>query len=274
MKKKLIIPLAILFIVIIGVTLLFFILTNSTTVKAQLIYEKGGVSVNNQQVQGNTKLKQGDSIQTSLDGEATVILYESIMVVLEPDTEIIIDNLIKSHPKIIQSKGETWNKFTNLFGVEEYTITSGNSVASVRGTSFILTENKIIVDEGEVEFTIDGEDFLLIDEVIEKIGEEINRRELTLEERARVKLRIERLIDSIKKLREVEINKNSRLLSFVKSQYGITDEDIRIFFEDADSGKIDLYEFKEKSPFKIESLEKIIKLTEKINELKKHSLIL
>ena len=42
-------------------------------------------------------LKQGDSIETSANAKATVILYESVVITLDPNTIITLDDLGKSN---------------------------------------------------------------------------------------------------------------------------------------------------------------------------------
>ncbi|MBU0467415.1 MAG: FecR family protein [Nanoarchaeota archaeon] len=268
MKKKFVIPLAVVGIILITALIMFSSLVSSKTIEAQLSIEQGTVLVNEKIVSGGMELKQGDVIETGTNGKATVVLYESIVINLEPETIITLDELIKSNPSVSQDGGETWNQVTNLFGIDSYTIKAGNSVAAVRGTSFYLTEEKIIVDKGEVDYEIDGQKFkVTAGRVVEKIGQEVRERDAKPDESVQLNSQNERTIVQLKNLRKLEVEKHPKTVNAVKKKYGITDEDIIKIFEDADRGELDLREFQDKSPVKVDSVEKIIRITEKIREL-------
>lgn len=267
-NKKIIIPVAVVLVLIVAGIVLFSSLTSSKTIKAQLSVEQGTVIVNGKVVTGNTELKQGNIIETSADGLATIILYESIVINLEPNTKINLDDLTEGNPSISQEGGETWNQVTNLFGIESYTVKAGTSVASVRGTAFSVAEEKIIVDEGEVDYEIDSQNFRVAkDKVVEKIGETIRERNIRPDEQNALKVKRQRAIQQLKNLRELEIAKHPKVVNLIKDRYGVSDEDIRKGLREADEGKINLEEFKDKLPVKIESADKIIQITEKIQEL-------
>lgn len=268
MKKSVLIPLIILAVILIAVIILYTSLVSSKTIKAQLNVEQGAVTINGIAVSGHTILKQGDIIETSANGLATVILYESVVVNIDSNTKITLDELTQKNPSITQEGGSTWSQFTNLFGVESYTINAGNSIASVRGTGFGIEENKIIVGEGQVQYSIDNQEFnVMAGKAVEKISEEILERDLTPEEQAKVKASNQRVIEQLKKLRELELEKHPKIVNIVSSKYDLSQEDITQAFKDADEGKINLKDFEDKSPVNIESLEKIIQITDKIREL-------
>jgi len=268
MKKKVIIPLAVVLVLVIVGIVIFSSLTSSKTVKAQLSIEAGNVMVNGESVAGNTELKQGDVVETSSDGLATIILYESVVINMEPNTKINLDDLTEANPSITQEGGETWNQITNLFGIESYTVKAGTSVASVRGTAFSVTEEKIIVDDGIVDYEIDRQKFNVVkDKVVEKIGETVRERNIRPDEQNALKIKRQRAIQQLKNLREKEIAKHPRILNLIKDKYSVSDEDIRKGLREADEGKINLRDFKDKLPVKIDSAEKVIQITEKIQEL-------
>jgi len=80
---------------------MYMSLVSSKMIKAQLNVEQGSVLVNGESVSGEAIiLKQGDIIETSGNGLATVILYESIVINLESGTKINIDDLSKDNPVI------------------------------------------------------------------------------------------------------------------------------------------------------------------------------
>ncbi len=268
MKKKIVIPL-IIFLSLVAIILIAYIsLVSSKTIKSQLLVEQGNVFVNDVRVNERTELDKGDIIKTGEDGLATIILYESIIINLDSNTKISIDDLTSSHPQVSQEGGETWNQFTGLFGAEEYTIKSGNSVASVRGTGFGIEENKILVGEGQVQYLIDNQNFNVVNgKAVEKINGEIKERNLTPEEINAIKIKKQRAIEQLKKLRELELEKHPKIVNLVSNKYGLTKEDIRQAFTDADEGKINLRDFKDKSPVDIKSADKIIQITNEIKKL-------
>lgn len=271
MKKrlKIIIPIAILIIIAVIFLVIYMSLVSSKTIDAQLNIEQGTVLLNGEKVTDEfIELKKGDVIETSDDGLANIILYESIVINLEPNTKINLDDLTKENLEVSQEGGETWNQVTNLFGIESYTIKAGNSVASVRGTEFGLTEEKIFVNEGEVDYEINGQKFRVAKgKVIEKIKEEIKQRDLKPEEINKIRLHKQRAIQHLKRLRMDEIRKHEKVVNIIKKKYNLSDEDIREALEKADRGEINLRDYQDKAPVKVESVEKIARITEKIREL-------
>jgi len=264
MKKWIQIPLIIFCILIVTLAIVFYSLTSSKTIKAQLYLENGAVLVNGNLVQSDILLKEKDLIETLEDGEATVVLYESVVISLDPNTKITLEDLSKKHPQLIQEGGSTWSKFTKLLGVEEYTLSAGTTVASVRGTEFGLTENKIFVSEGQVDYDFSDENFLVEENNVVEGGK---KREMTEEEKQIARQKTLRIIKQLKKLRQAEVDKHPKLLQTVKSRFEISDSDIRQAFEDADKGNLDINEAKSKSPIKIASINRIADLTLQIRKM-------
>ncbi len=274
-KKKLIITLSVVAIVVIALAVGYFSIVGSKTVAAQLHVESGGVLVNEKEV-SRTVLKEDDAIKTLDNGYATIILYESVIINLDPNTEVVIDDLINSHPKIEQKSGKTWNTFTKLLGIEDYSAKAGNSVASVRGTLFALKENYILVGDSEVDFGINSLDFIVEEnKVVEEINGEIIERDATTEELQEIKQNINRVVAELKYLREKEIEKKKLMLKIVKIEIvdsegvkrTLNQEEAREYLEDADNKEVDIDSLLEKSPIEIESLEKIVSITKEIQKL-------
>ena len=261
--------LGIIIAVVIALVLGFFFVTGSSTVAAQLHVESGNVMINGESASGNAHLSQGDVIETGSNGFATVILYESVVINLEPDTRITIDELIESHPKVSQEKGETWNTFTKLSGVEDYSIHAGNSIASVRSTAFGIKEGYIIGGEGETDYEFQEEMFLVSGgRVVETVQNQTVKRAATQEELEKVREKMERAIEELRYIRELEINKKPVLYSLLKSRTGLTDQEIRQSLLDADEGLVDVDEFAEKSPIKVETIDRVVEITKAIQKIK------
>ena len=261
--------LGIVIAIVIALALGFFFVTGSSTVPAQLRVESGNVMVNGESVIGNVHLGQGDMIETGVNGLAAVILYESVVINLEPDTRIKIDELIKSHPKVSQEKGETWNTFTELSGVEDYTINTGNSIASVRATTFGIREGYVLGGEGETDYEFQAEIFLVAaGRVVEIAQGQATERAATQEELEKIRERMEKAIEELRHIRDLEINKKPVLYSLLKSRTGLTDQEIRQRLLDADEGLVDVDEFAEKSPIKVETIDKVVEITKAIQKIK------
>ena len=247
----------------------YYSITHSKTIDAQLHVESGIVKVNGNEVNGNVLLNEGDLIET-LDGEATAILFESVIVNIYPNTKITVQELTNKHPKLEQEGGKTWNKFTGLSGVEEYSIKEGNSVASVRATAFELSSGKIITGEGEVEYVIDGKRFTVREgRVVERADGEIIERAATPEELANVKEHMQKSIEELRYLRQLEIEKHPVLAKQLKKKYYVSDMEIKQYLEEADDGMHDVDAMVEKSPVKIESVYKIAEITKAIQMINK-----
>jgi|TARA_Y100000310_G_scaffold340081_1_gene434716 hypothetical protein len=273
MKKKALTFLIVIVVIFIILGIIYFSLVSSKTVTAQLNVESGNVLVNDLSVSGHVFLDEGDIVETSGNGRATIILYETLVVNLEPDTKININDLRKSHPQLTQEKGESWNTLAKIVGIEEYTIKSGNSVASIRGTSFIITSEKIAVLEGEVGYEIESQNYLVSKgRAVEKIDGKINERELNDEEIRKALEVKKRTMKQLKVLRERELEKHPKIVNTIKSKYDLTDEDIRNAFNDADEEILDIEEIERKSPVNIESVRKVSEITKEIIKIKQEIL--
>lgn len=267
--------LKIVFFIIVGLMIVvaaaYFILAKSSTVSAQLNVEQGQVLVNDNAVQGDVKLKQGDIIETKQNSLATIILYESVVISLEENTKVSIDSLIKEHPEVTQQSGETWNTFTKLSGVEGYTVKSGNSIASVRATSFGIKQDYIIGGEGTVDYQVNGEDFSVSEEeVVDASSGNALKRAATAEEKQKIKAEMLRTIQRLKHLRELEIKKKPFVYEIIKKKTGFTDEEISSYLSDIDEEKINIDELASQSPIKLDTIDKAVEITRAIQKINRN----
>ena len=247
----------------------YFTITGSTTVKAFLTIHQGDVQVNSGKgwrgATDGMDLAEKDYVKTLVNSEASVVLHESIIINMAPETELSISNLAKSNAKIEQASGSTWNKFTGLTGVEEFSVETPTTVATVRGTDFEVNMDSILVGEGEVEIEFNGETLIIRGgkKAVIRDGQ-IFVEDLTEEDWARILHNRGVTIDVLKVLRLREVEKHPFLAKQLKSKYGITDADIKEHLEKADRGEYDLDEIAEKSPVKLKSVDKIKEFTEEI----------
>lgn len=261
-KKGLIIGI-ILLVLIAGGAYAFYAATSSSTVPAMVRVDDGSVTLNGRVITGNEKLDEGDTVATQ-NGHATIFLYESVVMALEPNTKVSITELLKEHPTVSQDGGTTWSTFTKLAGVEDYSATMGSTVASVRGTAFELSEGYILTGEGTVEYTFDGQSFSVD---AGKVVEEGVSRDATPEERSRIVSHLQNAVDELQYLRQLELEKHPLLVSAAKSAYGIDDATISQKLEEADAGLWDVDQARAHAPMQLDSLDKIADITKAIQKI-------
>jgi hypothetical protein len=256
----------ILLVLLISVITLFVIVNSSKQIEARLLVEQGNVEVNGRTAINEEILNEGDIVET-FSGLATVILYESVVVNLDENTKITLKELVKEHPQLEQEYGTTWNKFTRLFGVEDYTIKSGNTLASVRGTSFEFSQNKVFTAEGKVDVTMGSKNIELLEgKIIEKVKDKVQERSANEEELMKQKLRQERVVKALQNLRELEMQKHQNTVNLIKKQLDISDEEIQIKLREADQGRYDIDKTLEQAPIKTAPVQKIAEITKTIQE--------
>lgn len=247
----------------------YYFLFYSGVTKAQLYVESGDVFVNDVIGYSFMKLSEGDVIETGVDGSATVILYDSVVINLEGGTRVSLDDLTRDNPEVSQERGETWNTFTKLSGVESYTIKNGETIASVRATSFGFKDGYILGGEGEVFYFAGGREFsVLSKEVIEKVDDIFIKRSATSEEIVKIKVQMEKTVRGLQELREGFFRDSPLLVSLIKKQTGFNKEELRGYMERIDEGEIDLDELVGKSPVKTTDIKKIEEVTRAILKIK------
>jgi hypothetical protein len=142
-KQKILIIIPIIVILLIAI----FILLSQTTdsVSAQLVIDYGTVEVQHnggtwEPAKSGMLLHQSDAVRTGEDTYASVILFESSIVRLDSNTQILIKELISdaaaTNVTIEQETGRTWNTIQKISGIDNYEVQTPTTVASVRGTTF------------------------------------------------------------------------------------------------------------------------------------------
>ena len=132
-------------ICIIGV-LWFALNPGGVTARAQLIIDSGVVQVRHDggwfSAENGTYLYQSDSVRTGDNSSATIVLFESSMVRLDSNTEVTLQELIREGGEtsvtIDQGAGRTWNTVSKISGIDDYEVQTPTTVASVRGTAFVV----------------------------------------------------------------------------------------------------------------------------------------
>lgn len=258
-------------VVLIIVISAIFLMTSSTTVAA-LNIEEGDVQVDT----GKGWVAATDGMELSLDdkvrtaeGKAVVVLYESILIELDPNTEIAIEDLSKDHTKIRQSSGSTWNKFAAIAGIQSFEVETPNTVATVRGTDFWVDMESVGVSEGAVDVKMRNKVLKLTagkKAVVEKelpVIKDINQEEVKqIVEKKKV------IVNQLKDLRQKEIEKHSTTYNLVKTLRGWTDDDVKRYLERLDNGEFNENEIRQKIILPAETIEKFAKISREIKQQK------
>ncbi|MFE3845738.1 FecR domain-containing protein [Thermoplasmatota archaeon] len=122
----------------------FFVLSPSV-VEAQLIIESGDVQVKHEggswsSAENGMLLYQSDIVKTGDNTSSSIILFESSIIRLDSNTEVMLKEIIQEAGKtsvtIQQDAGRTWNTVLKVSGIDDYEVQTPTTVASVRGTSF------------------------------------------------------------------------------------------------------------------------------------------
>lgn len=117
-------------------------------IRAQLIIDSGIVQIKHEGTdwivaENGVLLAQSDAIRTGNNSSASVILFESSIIRLANNTEIMIKELVslaeETNVKIQQESGRTWNTLLKISGIDTYEVQTPTTIASVRGTSFYVS---------------------------------------------------------------------------------------------------------------------------------------
>ena len=223
--------------------------------KAVLKVDYGDVQVDNgngyQPVTGTLELKENAKVKTG-QGSAILILFESSITIIDPDTEISVEDLVRESPKVKQDKGTTWNKFTALSGMKSFETEMPTAVAVARATGYELSLQAILVADGTVEVKADGTAVsVLAGNALVKEATWI-QRPLTDEEKAGLLARLKKSVEVLKQLRLEVIEDHKVIYAAAKKAARFSDEQRDKYFADADAGLRDVEGDYEKSPVKNE----------------------
>ncbi len=247
--KKLVIGVVIVLVILAGIG--YFLLAPPSVTAALLYVESGDVQVNKgtgwQQATDEMELAQGDAVKTG-EGEATVILQEGEVVHLQPNTEVKLDSITGSSIKLSQTTGETWNKITKISGISEFTIETPSTVATVRGTEFILNDAQIDVADGDVEYTKKADKKKMhVRSKKKALAATMQEEDMTDADFSKMKKFSANEVAVLKKLRAREIRKHDAMIKMAEKK-GITRAQMEQELTDVDEGRKSEDEFYEQVP--------------------------
>lgn len=280
MKKGLKITLIVLGVIVlltvIAGSFIYFKCLSTSTDKAILNIKEGDVEVNTGngwvKATDGMKLSLRDSVKTLGNGMALIVLYESVMVTLEPNTEVSIKSLSEKNLVVSQNSGSTWNKFSDLAGVKTYNVETPTTVATVRGTGFNVVvsngDSEIDVGEGVVDVSSDGDKLEIRENMaaIKKKGQKMVEEKMSPEKRMKIMKNMIQDMDNMKDLRRREIMKHKDMIEQLRVQYKFTDEQMYSYLDKIDSGEINDEELIAKAPVKLPALQKIKKMNDNIKK--------
>ncbi|MBU0496724.1 MAG: FecR family protein [Candidatus Thermoplasmatota archaeon] len=132
-------------IIIVSIIGIIWFTQSSNVVSAQLVINYGTVEVKHEgsnwvAATSGMLLYQSDALRTGDDTFASVILFESSIIRLDSNTEILLKEMIQqadtTNITIEQESGRTWNTIQKISGIDNYEVQTPTTVASVRGTTF------------------------------------------------------------------------------------------------------------------------------------------
>lgn len=281
MKKWLWFPIGILALIVILGFMFFASLASGKVIGAMLYVDEGAVEVDSGKgwiaAQDGMELSINDKVRT-LEGKATIVIFEGEMTRLEPNTEVSIKELSLESTTISQNSGSTWNRITKLGGVAEYNVETPTTVATVRGTGFGLRSSDegvdVLVGQGKVEVGVyDGGRLLEKFDVIENqkvraAAKKLSKLSLSEKDRAMLKEHLGRDIETLKKIRRAEIKKHKFALEVLKRTNRLSDADIEKGLDDLDKGQLNEDELEQKAPIKLKALKRIVAMTKEIKNLR------
>lgn len=246
----------------------YVLLVPKAPTAAILYIDRGNVEVDIgggwQKATDEMELSQSDKVRTT-DGEATIVLLEGEVMRLSANTEVELEEISSDEIDIIQLTGETWNKVTKISGITGYTVSTPNTVATVRGTEFIITDDELKVKEGEVDYyRKDNPDKKITVGAEEKATADLEKEDFTEADFAPFDERKQEYINTLKRVRWREIQKHQGILKAAKKQ-GYGEEEIKQLIIDVDEGREDLDTLYEEVPAVLKpKAEHTYKLTKEI----------
>jgi hypothetical protein len=231
-------------------------------VKAQLIIESGDIQVKHAggswiSAQNGMDLYQSDSIKTGVNASASIVFFKSSIIRLDSNTEVNLQEMMQNadgtNVKIKQDVGRTWNTVAKISGIDNYDVQTPTTIASVRGTAFVVivesngttyygVEHGILnvssISNGTIQDTIDvsgNKSVIIYVDMVDKSLEikSFDKDDWILENL----LKDEQLVMDIK---EELYKRIEQYIPELKELYGITDEELDVLIDGYLLGYYDL----------------------------------
>jgi len=149
MRKKLLIAVSAIILLVLCIIGVLWITQSyaSSVVTAKLIIDSGTVQVKHAggtwtSASNGMVLTQSDAVRTGDNTSASVVLFESSILRLDSNTEVMLQEILQQAGKtsvaVQQDCGSTWSTISKISGIDDYDVQTPTTVASVRGTSFYV----------------------------------------------------------------------------------------------------------------------------------------
>ncbi|KYK31338.1 MAG: hypothetical protein AYK22_07990 [Thermoplasmatales archaeon SG8-52-3] len=260
-RFRLIIPVIIIICLIVIVGFLLTPEVVADKAKAQLIINSGEVQIKSngeswKSAKNGMYLYSYDSVKTSDNSSASIILFETSIVRLDSNTQVTIEELIRDEETSVtiqQDSGRTWNTVYKISGIDNYEMQTPTTVASVRGTAFVV----IVLENGSSYYGVshgvlnvskitDGE----IQESIDVSGNEsvfiyidVPKKKIKVKPLVRDEWIDENLISDdqfVEDLKDEIYDRIDDYISQIKAEYGISDQELDALIEGYILGYFDL----------------------------------
>ena len=260
-KFRLIIPVIIIICIIIALWVILNPEVAADEAKAQLIINSGDVQVKSSSeswklAENGMYLYSSDSVKTSDNSSASIILFETSIIRLDSNTQVTIEELIREEETSVtiqQDSGRTWNTVYKISGIDNYEVQTPTTVASVRGTAFVV----IVQENGSSYYGVshgilnvskitDGE----IQESIDVSGNEsifvyidVTKKKLVVKPLEKDEWISENLISDdqfVEDLKDEFYDRIEDYKSEVMAEYGISDQELDALIEGYILGYFDL----------------------------------
>ncbi len=227
------------------------------------------VYVNDALVSASTPMKEGDTVETKMGGNAVVKLFESSVILLDMNTKVVIESLKEDNIRIRLEAGRTWHEVSGIHTTGNYQVTDGTYTATVKGTAFEMRQGGVILTaEGTVEVEGNGTTLLVKSgEATEIQNSVLVKRSANAQEKGTLAGGLQQSVSELQKLRDEEIAKYPKVLEIVKERFNTDEATIRQALLDADIGKYDVDAELAKFPIKVPVIARIAAFTKEIQEL-------
>lgn len=273
-KKKWIV-LGIILVILLGIgiaaAVAYRTLLSAPVVTGQVEPRNLGVEVyvNGNLVSSSTPIREGDTIETKMGGNAAVKLFESSVVLLDMNTKIVIESLKENDIRIRLDAGRTWHEVSGIHTSGHYSVTDGTYTAAVKGTAFEMQHGgTVLTAEGSVEVEGNGSTVeVKSGEVVEVKDGILVKRVVTAQEKGTLAGGLQQSIAELQQLRNEEIAKYPEVLNIVKERFNTDEATIRQTLLDADIGKYDVDAELAKFPIKVPVISRVAGFTKEIQAL-------
>ncbi len=270
MKKKIWIPLVIVAVLIIFAFIFFqekeidniYIKVKSGEVS--VLRDDKWITLSNEE----TNFENIDAIKTE-EGEATLIIKQSLITTIKPNTQININKISDNQIELEQQSGTTWNKLIQSKLIIETKFTSFSTTKSSTLIEINQTAEKFTIVEGNISFQNVQESIVPIEKIIFYNENEQTISQINDAEKNIMLSFVQEDLNNLKIIRERYFDANQNTISTIQKLTGTSDEDLELTLQDIDEGKVDDRKKIEESPISLpKTIYDVLNVNDAIKEQK------